>query len=308
MIKPTLVVMAAGMGSRFGSLKQIEPVGPTGEIIMEYSVHDSIKAGFQKVVFIIKKEKEKDFKEIIGDKISQYIDTAYVYQDINNLPHGYVCPEGRTKPWGTAHAVLTAKDEVNTPFLVINADDFYGKTTFKVIHDYLITLEDNENFYEYSMVGFKLENTLSDNGHVARGVCVIDSNNYLQEINERTQIMKFGDVSKYTEDNCNWVEIPKGSTVSMTAWGFTPSIFLELENRFPKFLEKNNENILKAEYFLPSVVDELLKENKAKVMVLTSNEQWYGVTYKEDKPAIINAINDLVKNHVYEENLWGDIK
>jgi UTP-glucose-1-phosphate uridylyltransferase len=306
-MKPTLVVMAAGMGSRYGGLKQIDPVGPSGELIIEYSIYDALKAGFGKVVFIIKEEIKEDFHNIIGKRIEKIVDTAYVYQKLDTLPEGYHSAEERTKPWGTAHAVMCCKDEVNTPFAVINADDFYGPSSFKEIHDYLVNSSDDKDRYQYSMVGFVLENTLTDNGHVARGVCTLDSEGYLKSINERTKIKKFGNTAKYTEDDTNWIEIPEESTVSMNTWGFTPSIFNEIEHRFPKFLEESKENPLKAEFFLPSVVDELISEDKAKVKVLTSKEQWYGVTYKEDKAFVKKAIKKLVDNGVYPENLWRSI-
>lgn len=307
MIKPTLVIMAAGMGSRYGGLKQIEPVGPNGEIIMDYSIYDALKANFGKVVFIIKKEIEEAFKQTIGDRISSIIDTVYVYQEVEAyMPSNYSAPEGRVKPWGTAHAVLCCKDVVDTPFAVINADDFYGSTSFQEIGKYLSEVKDSEDFYNYAMIGFQLENTLTEHGTVARGVCTVDSYNYLVDITERTKIKKFEEEAKFTEDGESWISIPKESTVSMNTWGFTPSIFKELEAGFMKFLEKNKANILKAEYFIPSVVDSLIKEEKAKVKVLKSKEQWYGVTYKEDKPMVHEAINKLIKSGIYPEKLWGN--
>jgi UTP-glucose-1-phosphate uridylyltransferase len=306
MNKPTLVVMAAGMGSRYGGLKQIDPVGPSGEIIIDYSIFDAIKAGFGKVVFIIKEEMLADFKDIIGRRVEELVETSYVFQKIDKVPKGCDVPKDRIKPWGTGHAVMCCKNDVNTPFLVINADDFYGSSTFKLMQNYLTTLEENSEVYEYSMVGFRLENTLTDHGHVARGVCEVDEAGYLKGIKERTQIKKFEDGAKYTDDGKAWVSISAGSTVSMNTWGFTPSIFEELEKKFSIFLEENKNNLLKAEYFLPSVVDSLISEGKAKVKVLTSEEQWYGVTYKEDKPIVKAAIIKLVNNGIYSENLWGE--
>jgi dTDP-glucose pyrophosphorylase len=304
MVKPTLVIMAAGMGSRYGGLKQIDPVGPSGEIIMDYSIYDAMKAGFGKVVFIIKKEIEDAFRETIGNRISKIVDTAYVYQEVYKVPSNFEVPQDRIKPWGTAHAVLCCKDVVNTPFAVINADDFYGSTSFEEIGKFLSEVKDDREFYNYAMVGFQLENTLTEHGTVARGVCNVDNENYLVNITERTKIKKFEDAAKYTEDGESWIDIPKGSTVSMNTWGFTPSIFEELEEGFSKFLEGNKENILKSEYFLPSVVDNLIAEGKAKVKVMTSKEQWYGVTYREDKPNVNKAINDLINSGVYPEKLW----
>lgn len=304
MIKPTLVVMAAGMGSRYGGLKQIDPVGPKGEIIIEYSIYDAVKAGFGKVVFVIKEEMLEQFKDSIGRKIEGVVETLYVFQKLDMVPKGYKVPAERTKPWGTAHAILCCKNHVDTPFLVINADDFYGATTYKLIHDYLVDLKDNKAVYQYSMAGFKLENTLTENGHVARGICQVDNSGYLTEIKERTKIKKCKGGVKYQEDEETWIQIPAGSTVSMNTWGLTPSIFEELEKRFPIFLEENKNQILKAEFFLPTVVDNLIHENKAKVRVLTSEEQWYGVTYKEDREIVKAAIVNLVDKGLYPVNLW----
>lgn len=303
MTKPTLVIMAAGMGSRYGGLKQIDPMGPNGEIIMDYSIYDAVKAGFDKVVFIIKKEMEDIFRETVGSRIDAVVKTSYVFQGIDDVPAGFEVPEGRIKPWGTGHAVLSCRNAVDSPFAVINADDFYGQTTFQLMNDYLVGLKDS-NVYQYCMVGFKLENTLTEHGHVARGVCTLDSNGNLKEIHERTKIQKFGNETKYTENDKDWVLIPEGSIVSMNTWGFTPSIFNELEAGFPAFLRNNEKNILKAEYFLPSVVDGLISENKARVKVLPSKERWYGVTYQEDKPLIKQAILKMTKEGIYPESLW----
>ncbi|MBL4937144.1 nucleotidyltransferase [Clostridium sp. YIM B02515] len=306
MVKPTLVIMAAGMGSRYGGLKQIDPVGPNGEIIMDYSIYDALKAGFDKVVFIIKKEIEAAFRETIGDRISKVIDTTYVYQEIVKVPSNYEVPEGRIKPWGTAHAVLCCKDVIDTPFAVINADDFYGATSFQEIGRFLSGIKDDGDFYNYAMVGFELENTLTEHGTVARGVCNVDNENYLINITERTKIKKSSDRAQYAEGEDLWIDIPKESTVSMNLWGFTPSIFMELEKGFSRFLEVKEADNLKAEYFLPSVVDKLIIEGKAKVKVLTSKEQWYGVTYKEDKPLVHKAINRLINSGIYPEKLWEE--
>lgn len=303
--KTTLVIMAAGMGSRYGGLKQIDPVGPNGEIIMEYSIYDAIRAGFSKVVFIIKKEIESVFRDVIGKKIENIIDVEYVYQRIDNLPEGYSVPEGRVKPWGTGHAVLSARDAVKTPFAVINADDFYGAQTYKLLNDFLSANNDSQDKYKYCMVGFVIENTLTENGHVARGVCNADGDGNLADIHERTKIMKFGEDTKYTEDDQNWIVIPKGSVVSMNTWGFNQSIFKELEAGFPDFLENNKNNIIKAEYFLPSVVDNLIKSGKADVKVLSTTDKWYGVTYQEDKPNVKKSIGDMVKFQKYPQKLWG---
>lgn len=307
MKKPVLVVMAAGMGSRYGGLKQIDPVDKEGHIIMDFSIYDAVRAGFKKVVFIIKKENEADFKAAIGDRISKIIEVAYVFQDLNNLPEGYSIPEGRVKPWGTGHAILSCLDEVDGPFAVINADDYYGSHAFQMAYDFLSQNEEGDT-YSYMMVGYKLENTLTDNGHVARGVCVTDEDGHLVKINERTHIEKREDGAAYTEDDGKtWVEIPEGSTVSMNMWGFSASILKELKDRFSKFLDENLEsNPLKCEYFLPFVVDELLTEEKATVKVLKSMDKWYGVTYKEDKPVVVAAIQKLKDEGLYPQKLWEE--
>ena len=307
MKKPVLVVMAAGMGSRYGGLKQIDPVDKEGHIIMDFSIYDAVRAGFKKVVFIIKKENEADFKAAIGDRISKIIEVAYVFQDLNNLLEGYSIPEGRVKPWGTGHAILSCLDEVDGPFAVINADDYYGSHAFQMAYDFLSQNEEGDT-YSYMMVGYKLENTLTDNGHVARGVCVTDEDGHLVKINERTHIEKREDGAAYTEDDGKtWVEIPEGSTVSMNMWGFSASILKELKDRFSKFLDENLEgNPLKCEYFLPFVVDELLIEKKATVKVLKSMDKWYGVTYKEDKPVVVAAIQKLKDEGLYPQKLWEE--
>ena len=307
MKKPVLVVMAAGMGSRYGGLKQIDPVDKEGHIIMDFSIYDAVRAGFKKVVFIIKKENEADFKAAIGDRISKIIEVAYVFQDLNNLPEGYSIPEGRVKPWGTGHAILSCLDEVDGLFAVINADDYYGSHAFQMAYDFLSQNEEGDT-YSYMMVGYKLENTLTDNGHVARGVCVTDEDGHLVKINERTHIEKREDGAAYTEDDGKtWVEIPEGSTVSMNMWGFSASILKELKDRFSKFLDENLEsNPLKCEYFLPFVVDELLTEKKATVKVLKSMDKWYGVTYKEDKPVVVAAIQKLKDEGLYPQKLWEE--
>lgn len=308
MKKPSLVVMAAGMGSRYGGLKQLDPVGPNGEFIIDYSLYDAIKAGFSKVVFIVKEELQQDFHNTIGKRISSSIETSYVAQKLENLPQGIQVPRDRVKPWGTAHAVLCCKDKVDTPFAVINSDDFYGASTYKVIYDYLETLSnipvDSKDNYNYCMAGYILENTLTDHGHVARGICKIDRNGHLQEIKERTHIKKIEGLAKYTEDHTHYIDITAGSIVSMNTWGFTPSIFKEIEARFPIFLEQNVENLLNAEFFLSSMVDILVSEKRASVNVLTSQEQWYGVTYKEDKAKVKAAIEDMVEKGIYPNHLW----
>ena len=306
MKKPVLVVMAAGMGSRYGGLKQIDQVDKEEHIIMDFSIFDAVKAGFEKVVFIIKKENEQDFRAAIGDRLSEKIKVSYVFQELTNLPEGYVVPEGRVKPWGTGHAIMSCMGEIDGPFVVINADDFYGSHAFQVAYDYLTTHQDEEGIYRYMMVGYRLENTLTDNGHVARGVCEMDAQGYLADIHERTHIEKRGNGAAYTEDEGKtWIPISGDATVSMNMWGFSESILGELQSRFSAFLEENLEkNPLKCEYFLPFVVDELLKEGRATVAVEKSQDKWFGVTYKEDKPMVMAAIQNLKDQGVYPAHLW----
>lgn len=304
MSKTTLIIMAAGMGSRYGGLKQIDPIGPGGEIIIDYSVYDAVRAGFDKVIFVIKDEIEKDFKKIIGNKFDGVIDVDFAFQDINNLPEGFSVPEGRVKPWGTGHAVISCKGMIDGPFAVINADDYYGRETFELILNELNREKTENGRYGFCMAGFRIENTLTENGTVARGVCQTNSEGYLTDIVERTKIAKREGKIMFTEDGEEWTEIPEGTTVSMNCWGFTPAMMDELENRFAACLERNKDNMLKCEYFLPFVVDELLKENKAEVRVLSTKEKWYGVTYKEDKPTVVNAIREKIEKGEYPQCLW----
>jgi len=305
MKEPILVIMAAGMGSRYGGLKQIDPVGMHGEIIIDYSIHDAYKAGFRRVVCIIKKEIEADFKEVIGNRIEKLMEVRYAYQRMDDLPGGYTVPEGREKPWGTGHAVLSARELIDAPFAVINADDYYGADAFRLIYDFLKKAEDGSK-YDYAMVGYILENTLTENGHVARGVCQVE-NGRLLGVQERTRIEKHGDRTEYTEDGESWHVIPQGSTVSMNLWGFTPSVIAALSERFPAFLDRAlKENPLKGEYFLPTVVNDLLAENKAEVSVFRSADRWYGVTYRQDKPVVEKAIRDMIAAGKYPERLWDD--
>ena len=305
MKKPVLIIMAAGMGSRYGGLKQIDPVDEGGHIIMDFSIYDAVKAGFEKVIFIIKKENEQDFKEKIGNRLEQRIEVEYVFQDIANLPEGFEVPEGRVKPWGTAHAVLSCLPVVDGPFAVINADDYYGQQAFRMIYDYLADHEDTDKF-QYTMVGYLLENTLTENGHVARGVCETDQNGKLTEITERVRIEKHEDGPAYTEDDgATWTSLSGDTVVSMNMWGFTKSMMPEIRDRFAAFLTENlPKNPLKCEYFLPFVVDELIREGKAEVTVLKSRDRWYGVTYREDKPVVVKAIQDLKDQGLYPQNLW----
>lgn len=304
---PVLVVMAAGMGSRYGGLKQIDPVDEYGNIIIHYSLFDAYRAGFRTVVFVIKPELEETFQEVIGPKVPEKMEVKYVYQVITDLPEGYTVPEGRTKPWGTAHAALAARGVVDGPFAIINADDYYGVGAFKTIYDYLSTHPDSENCYEYAMVGYLLKNTVTENGSVARGVCTTNADGYLDNVVERTKIVKGEAMPRFTEDDgATWTDLPGDTIVSMNMWGFTRSYLDEAEARFPAFLEETaRTNPLKGEFFLPSVVSQLLTEDKARVRVLSSEDKWYGVTYKEDKPVVVKALAEMRKAGTYPENLWG---
>ncbi len=306
MKKTTLIVMAAGMGSRYGGLKQIDPIGPNGEIILDYSVFDAAEAGFDRVIFVIKHEIEEDFKKITYGRYDDKIKVEYAFQDMSDLPDGFSVPEGRVKPWGTGQAVLACRKLIDGPFTVINADDYYGKQTFRLVHDELVKEKSPEGKYDFCMVGFRIENTLTENGSVARGVCQTDSDGFLSDIVERTKIAINGDKIQFTEnDGETWTDIPSGTTVSMNCWGFSPEMMKELENRFSAFLEKGiKENPLKCEYFLPFVVDELLKEGKAQVKVLETSEKWYGVTYKEDRKFVSDALGKKVADGIYPEKLW----
>ncbi|MEG1366475.1 MAG: sugar phosphate nucleotidyltransferase [Oscillospiraceae bacterium] len=306
MNKPVLVVMAAGMGSRYGGLKQIDPVGNHGQLIIDYSIFDARRAGFETVIFIIKHEIEADFREAIGNRLSKIMNVKYAFQQLDNLPSGYTVPEGRTKPWGTSHAILAAKDLIDGPFAVINADDYYGPEAYKVIYDYLCSHDDKDGKYEFSMVGYLLENTVTENGHVARGVCEENSAQYLTRVTERTHIEKTENGARYTEDDgATWTELDGKTIVSMNLWGFTKGFVRETENRFSAFLDANLPvNPLKCEYFLPSVVSQLVESDKAQVKVLRSGDKWYGVTYKEDKPVVMAAIAEKTASGMYPDNLW----
>ena len=302
MKNPTLVIMAAGMGSRFGGLKQIEPVDDQGHIIIDFSLFDAWRAGFRDLVFIIKPEMEESFREVIGNRMEPYFNITYVYQTIDNLPAGYSVPEGRAKPWGTGHAVLCCKDVVDGPFTVINADDFYGPSAFTAIYNYLANNSDDA---QYAMVGYRVRNTVTENGSVARGVCEVE-NGLLTGVTERTKIFKDGNDAKYTEDGETFVALPGDTIVSMNFWGFTPKMLRELDARFAAFLDNALiSNPLKGEYFLPSVVNDQLKAGTASVRVLPCEETWYGVTYREDLASVKDAIAGMKKQGIYSENLWN---
>ena len=307
---PTLIVMAAGLGSRYGGIKQIEPVGPHGATLLDYAVFDALHAGFDKVVFVISAAIEAPFRERFGATIAQHCDVAYVIQRLSDVPPGFVLPPERRKPWGTGQAVLSCRDEVAGPFAVINADDFYGRAAFEALAGYLAQAEDRGSVYDYCMVGYVLENTITEHGHVSRGVCTVDDDGFLVHIRERTHIERRGGALEptasvaYTEDGATWINIPAKATVSMNIWGFTLSLFGELQNRFPMFLRDNAQNLLKAEFFLPNIVGDLVQEKKARVRVLTSDARWFGVTYKEDRPRVKQAIRTLIAHDIYPESLW----
>ena len=305
MDKPVLVILAAGMGSRYGGLKQIDPVDEQGHKIIDFSMYDAHRAGFEKVVFIIKKENEKDFRECVGDRVSKHMEVEYVFQELDKVPEGFQIPEGRVKPWGTAHAILCCKDVVKGPFAVINADDYYGRSAYTTLYNFLTTHQDDEK-YRYAMVGYELGNTLTENGSVARGVCVTDENGYLKEIAERTKIVKTAEGAAYTEDDgATWTPLALDTLVSMNMWGFSASILNELESAVNSFFKNEVEkNPLKSECFLPIEVDKLLKQDKATVEVLSSKDKWFGVTYKEDKPFVMESIARLKAEGVYPEYLW----
>lgn len=306
MNNPILVIMAAGMGSRYGGLKQIDPVDEQGDKILDFSIYDAIRAGFKKAVFIIKKENEELFRECIGDAVSKHMEVEYVFQDLNDVPEDFVIPEGRQKPWGTAHAIYSCRDVIDAPFAVINADDYYGVEAFKVLYDYLVSHNDDDK-YRYAMVGYRLGNTLTDNGSVARGVCETNEEGFLVNINERTNIIKKDGGAAYSEDDgATYTDISPDTPVSMNMWGFYPSIIPELKNSLDVFFkEKVASNPLKSECYIPLEVGRLLKEGKATVKVLSSKDKWFGVTYKEDKPYVTASVKALKDQGVYPVNLWS---
>ena len=302
MKKPVLVVMAAGMGSRYGGLKQIDPIDKEGHIIMDFSIYDAVRAGFEKVVFIIKRENEEAFREAIGDRLSKQIEVAYVFQELTNIPEGYSVPEGRVKPWGTGHAVLSCIDEIDGPFAVINADDYYGKEAFKEAYSYLTNLP-SADIMQICMVSFVLKNTLSDNGGVTRGVCEVDGHGMLADIEETHNIEKEdGKAVIHKEDGDVFLDVD--SPVSMNMWGITPEFFEILKTGFDEFLEKTESTDLKAEYLLPTMIGDLLSDGKLEVKVLQSHDQWFGVTYKEDKESVTVALRGLIEEGVYPSKLF----
>lgn len=307
MKKPVLVIMAAGMGSRYGGLKQLDPVGDHGQVILDYSMYDARRAGFETVVFVIKESIEEEFKARVGQRVARHMEVKYAFQRMDDLPGGYAVPEGREKPWGTAQAALAARHVVDGPFAVINADDYYGPEAYQKIYDYLCANPDGD-VYEYAMVGYLLKNTVTEHGSVARGVCAVDGEGVLRDIVERTRIEKDGEDARFTEDGGeSWTALPGDTMVSMNLWGFNRSFLDEAEARFPAFLDRAMvENPLKGEYFLPSVVEQLIGEGKARVRVLLSRDKWYGVTYREDKPAVTAAIAAMTEAGQYPDELWPE--
>ncbi len=305
--KPILVVMAAGMGSRYGGLKQIDPVGSHGEAILDYSLYDAHQAGFDTAVIIIKEAIKKDFMETVGKRLENCpMEIRYAYQELTKVPDTFEIPENRVKPWGTSHAILCAREQIgDVPFAVINADDYYGKSAFRGLYEYLTHAQDDK-YYDYCMVGYFLGNTVTENGSVARGVCNTDSEGYLSSVTERTRIEKYENGIHYTEDDGKtWHDVPADTAVSMNMWGYTTSFLREVEKRFPVFLrEKVPANPEKAEMFLPGTVQELLEEGKAAVKVLQTDDKWYGVTYAADKPQVVNALREMTAQGKYPDGLW----
>jgi len=302
--KPALIIMAAGMGSRFGGLKQVTPLGPSGELIIDYSIHDAIEAGFERIVFVIKHEIEDIFKELIGNRIEKIVQTDYVFQELNKLPEGYSIPEGRVKPYGTAHAVWCCRDVVKGPFMVINSDDYYGKECFKKIYDF-ITNPVDDGIKHLAMAGYILENTLTENGSVSRGVCEIDENNKIISIAERTKIeIRDGEPMFTEDDGKTWTLLDRKSYASMNCWGYPAGMFDIFDRELRVFLDGISANPLKGEFYLPIMADKMTKEGIADITVLPVQDKWFGVTYAEDKPIVVNALKELTELGKYPDGLW----
>ena len=306
MKKTALVIMAAGIGSRFGGgIKQLEPVGPGGEIIMDYSIHDALEAGFDRIVFVIRHDLEKDFREVIGDRIEKIAPVSYAFQELDDIPSGFTVPQDRKKPWGTGQAVLSVRDIVNEPFLVINADDYYGKEVFQKIHDYMTgDMDENAPVYDICMGGFILANTQSDNGGVTRGVCEVGEDEILRAVRETYNIIKTAEGLTASDKEGNPVTVREDQHVSMNMWGLTPAFIKELERGFPEFLSGLKEGDLKSEYLLPTIIDQMIKDGRARVKVLETRDHWFGVTYKEDKEGVAESIRALISQGVYPEKLF----
>lgn len=304
MKKPTVVVMAAGMSSRYGSLKQIDPVGNHGQLIIDYSIYDAVRAGFERVVFIIKRENEADFRAAIGDRLAKHVQVEYAYQDLTDLPEGFSVPAGRVKPWGTTHAVLAAREILDGPFAVINADDYYGPAAFRLIYEHLFTHPEGD---EYAMVSYLLGKTVSENGAVTRGICQTNDDGYLQAIVEQTGIEKEGDGGRITTEDGQTITFPGSTVVSMNFWGFTAGFIAHATRMFPQFLEQVLQtDAMKGEFYLPTAVGQLLEEKNARVKVLKSSEQWFGVTFQEDKLMVVQSVARLTAEGLYPDKLWGN--
>ena len=304
MKEPILVILAAGMGSRYGGLKQMDPVGPTGEAILDYSVYDAKRAGFKRVIFLIKHEIEEDFRKLVGSRIEPHMDVTYAYQELDMVPEGCQIPAVRKKPWGTGHAVLCCKEYIDAPFLVINADDYYGVEAYTVAYDALVDLQDDD-IARYFMIGYQLQNTVTENGSVARGVCTVDENGNLTTVTERTHIVASSDGPLYTEDNVTYHLLPRQTPVSMNMFGFTPGLLDEMSRTFPTFLRETvPTNPEKAEYFIPGVVNAMLEKGTASVRVLTCDARWYGVTYRDDKPQVMAALREMHDKGLYPSPMW----
>lgn len=305
-MKTTLLIMAAGIGSRFGTgIKQLEPVDDAGHIIMDYSIHDALEAGFDRIVFVIRHDLEKDFREVIGDRIEKIAPVSYAFQELDDIPSGFTVPQDRKKPWGTGQAVLNVRDIVNEPFLVINADDYYGKEVFQKIHDYMTgDMDENAPVYDICMGGFILANTLSDNGGVTRGVCEVGEDEILRAVRETYNIIKTADGLTASDKEGNPVTVREDQHVSMNMWGLTPAFIKELERGFPEFLSGLKEGDLKSEYLLPTIIDQMIKDGRARVKVLETRDHWFGVTYKEDKEGVAESIRALISQGVYPEKLF----
>jgi hypothetical protein len=298
---PSLVILAAGIGSRYGGLKQLDPVGPSGEIVIDYSIYDALKVGFGKLVFVIRRDIEKEFRDTVGRRFEDKADVHYVFQELDCLPDGFTLPDHRQKPWGTGHAVLVAKDAIDEPFAVINADDFYGRRGYQLLHEHLAQ-EVNDDIY--ALVGFSLRNTLSEFGSVARGLCTVDDDSYLRRVVEATEIYKDGDKAISRQADGSDVSLTGDECVSMNMWGFSPTLLPRLEAGFRNFLETRTDTP-KAEFFLPGLVDELIQANTVQTRVLSSSDAWFGVTYKDDKPHVVKSVQQLIADGIYPESLWA---
>jgi len=301
---PALIVLAAGIGRRYGGPKQIEPIGPSGEILLDYSVYDALDSGFQKVIFVIRRAIEAAFREKVGRTIECYCDTRYAYQDMTRIPEGFTVPHNRQKPWGTAHAVLICRDMIDAPFGVINADDFYGRGAFRQLAGFLQNVG-SEKAIMGCAIGYPVENTLTDHGSVTRGVCGVGPDGSLVRIDERKNVQRFERTVRASDDGEHWLEVPLGTPVSMNMWGFSPSLFVELEARFRQFLGQDSQTLKTAECLLPEVVDDLVQEGRARITVIPTSEQWLGVTHPEDRATVKRGIRDLIARGIYPEALWA---